>query len=284
MITVHHLNCISGCPLGGRLMDGLSPSVLQRGSLCSHCLLLETDQGLTLVDTGYGLKDVSDPGARLSSFFLRLLAPDFREEMTAVRQIEKLGFSAGDVRHIVLTHLDFDHAGGLDDFPQARVHMLRIEQEQASRQQTWLDRQRFRPAQWASRDRWVLYGPDVGESWYGFDCVRQLQGVAPDVLLVPLAGHTHGHAGIAVRAAGRWMMLAGDAYFHHMEMDAQTPWCTPGLRMYQTLMEKNRGARLSNQARLRSLHNSFSQEIELFSSHDPTEFERSARRRMDAAA
>jgi glyoxylase-like metal-dependent hydrolase (beta-lactamase superfamily II) len=23
------------------------------------------------------------------------------------------------VRHIVLTHLDFDHAGGLEDFPEA---------------------------------------------------------------------------------------------------------------------------------------------------------------------
>lgn len=28
----------------------------------------------------------------------------------ALRQIEAPGFSARDVRHIVLTHLDFDHA------------------------------------------------------------------------------------------------------------------------------------------------------------------------------
>jgi glyoxylase-like metal-dependent hydrolase (beta-lactamase superfamily II) len=284
VITVHHLNCVSGCPLGGRLMDGRSPSVLQRGSLCSHCLLLETDHGLTLVDTGYGLKDVSDPRSRLSGFFLRLMAPDFREEMTAVRQIERLGFSAKDVRHIVLTHLDFDHAGGLDDFPEARVHMMRIEEEEASRQRTWLDRQRFRPQQWGSRDRWVLYGSGAGEPWYGFDCVRQLQGMAPDILLVPLAGHTHGHAGIAVRGQGGWIMLAGDAYFHHREMDAEAPWCTPGLRAYQTMLEKNRAARLYNQVRLRSLRNRFASEIELFSSHDPQEFEHLAGRKADEPA
>lgn len=60
------------------------------------------------------LRDVRDPASRLSGFFLLLLAPDCREEVTAVRQVERLGFL---VRHIVLTHLDLDHTGGLDDFP-----------------------------------------------------------------------------------------------------------------------------------------------------------------------
>jgi glyoxylase-like metal-dependent hydrolase (beta-lactamase superfamily II) len=36
-------------------------------------------------------------------------------------QVQRLGFDPRDVRHIVLTHLDFDHAGGLDDFPHATV-------------------------------------------------------------------------------------------------------------------------------------------------------------------
>lgn len=108
-MRVHHLNCISSCPLGGRLMDHRSNSL--RGKLACHCLLVESDQGLVLLDTGFGLRDVEDPRARLSAFFLRLLDPDFREELTAVRQIEALGYSASDVQHIVLTHLDFDHAG-----------------------------------------------------------------------------------------------------------------------------------------------------------------------------
>jgi glyoxylase-like metal-dependent hydrolase (beta-lactamase superfamily II) len=31
--------------------------------------------------------------------------------MTAIRQLEQLGFDPRDVEHIVLSHLDFDHAG-----------------------------------------------------------------------------------------------------------------------------------------------------------------------------
>jgi len=83
-MRIHHLNCISSCPLGGRLMDGRTPSILQRGQLCCHCLLLESNDGLVLVDTGFGLHDVAKPHARLSAFFLFLLSPDFRAEMTAV--------------------------------------------------------------------------------------------------------------------------------------------------------------------------------------------------------
>lgn len=122
-MRIHHLNCISTCPVGGHLMDGRTPGVLTRAQLCCHCLLLETaNSGLVLVDTGLGLGDCAAPRTRLSAFFLALLSPDLREEMTAARQVEQLGFRRSDVRHIVLTHLDFDHAGGLDDFPEATVH------------------------------------------------------------------------------------------------------------------------------------------------------------------
>jgi len=44
---------------------------------------------------------------------------------------------ASDVRHIVLTHLGFDHAGGLDDFPAATVHLLRQESDHAAPQASW---------------------------------------------------------------------------------------------------------------------------------------------------
>jgi glyoxylase-like metal-dependent hydrolase (beta-lactamase superfamily II) len=77
------------------------------------------------------LRDVANPASRLSSFFLALLSPDFWIEMTALRQLERLGFQAADVQHIVLTHLDFDHAGGLDDFPNATVRMLQQERDYA---------------------------------------------------------------------------------------------------------------------------------------------------------
>lgn len=270
---LHHLNCISSCPLGGRLMDGRTSSVLKRGSLCCHCLLIESDDGLVLVDTGFGLRDVANPRGRLSHFFLALLSPDFREEMTAVRQVEALGHRAADVRHVVLTHLDFDHAGGLDDFPAAQVHLLAREHEAAFGQTTWLDRQRYRPQQWSSHGRWQLHGRGGGETWLGFEQVCTDQGLPRDIALVPLPGHTFGHAGVAIRTGGRWVLQAGDAYFHHREMDLHQPWCTPGLRAYQTLMEKCRKSRLANQQRLREFAAGHP-EVQLCCSHDPEEFER----------
>lgn len=273
-MRIHHLNCISTCPLGGRLMDGFTPSVFERGRLACHCLLLETARGLVLVDTGLGLQDVRDPRSRLAAFFLSLLSPDLREDMTALRQVERMGFHAQDVSDIVLTHLDFDHAGGLDDFPRARVHLLAREREQAELQRTWLDRQRFRPQQWASRSRWHTYAGASGERWMGFDCVRELEGVDPGILLVPLGGHTHGHAGVAVRGDEGWHLHAGDAYFHHAEMDPLRPHCTAGLRVYQWLMDTDRPLRRRNQERLRELRRARVGEVQLFCSHDVLEFER----------
>ena len=281
-MRIHHLNCISSCPLGGRLMDGRSSGL--RGKLACRCVLVEHDRGLVLIDTGFGLRDVAAPASRLSGFFLRLLDPAFREELTAVRQIEALGFSARDVRHIVLTHLDFDHAGGLDDFPEATVHLLGDEVDNAQRQAGWLDRQRFRPQQWSSIARWSTYGVAAGERWFGFEAVRDLVGVPHEILMVPLRGHTLGHCGVAIRDASEWLLLAGDAYFDHDELDLRNPRCTPGLRFYQWMMEKDRKRRLLNQKRLRDLRRDPSVPVEIMCSHDVVEFERLAGRPHDVPA
>jgi glyoxylase-like metal-dependent hydrolase (beta-lactamase superfamily II) len=258
-------------------MDGHTMKL--RGRLTCHCLLVETGDTLVLVDTGFGLRDVADPRSRLSRFFLMLLSPEFREEFTAIRQVAALGYDPRDVRHIVLTHLDFDHAGGLDDFPHARVHMLSKEREVAEAQRTMLDRMRYRPQQWSTRDRWVVYPALSGERWYNFECVRDLQGVAPEILLVPLAGHTQGHAGVALeRTAGSWILQAGDAYFYHAEMDLERPRCTPGLHFYQWMMEQDRSARFRNQHRLRELKREHAKAVRVVSSHDVMEFEGTAHR------
>jgi glyoxylase-like metal-dependent hydrolase (beta-lactamase superfamily II) len=277
-MRIHHLNCISTCPLGGRLMDGRAGSILQRGLLTCHCLLVETATGLVLVDTGFGTRDVADPGSRLSRFFLFLVRPEFRVELTAIRQIERMGFHPGDVRHIVMTHLDFDHAGGLDDFPAAEVHLLAEEAEDAQLQRTWLDRARFRPQQWSTIDRWRPVRPEGGARWFGFDGVHSPEGLPPEILMVPLPGHTFGHAGVAIREDNHWLLLAGDAYFYHEELNLVGPRCTWGLRFYQWMMEKDRARQLANQERLRELKRDYGRQVDILCSHDVVEFERHARR------
>lgn len=257
------------CPLGGFLMDGHSRSLT--GHLVCHCLLIETDRdGLVLIDTGFGMQDVARPSQRLSTLFRGLLRPALNEQDTALRQVERLGFSARDVRHIVLTHLDFDHAGGLDDFPEALVHLLSSEEQVASAQRSWLDRKRFRPQQWHTREQWCLYTPS-GERWFDFEAVRPLTPLAEQVLLIPLAGHTLGHAGVAVRDGSRWLLHCGDAYFYRGEMHPDGYRCTPGLRLYQDLMEQHRELRLHNQQRLRALAEDQAAAVRLFCAHDPAE-------------
>ncbi len=283
-MKVHHLNCISTCPLGGKLMDGGAESIIQRGHLTSHCLLIETQSELVLVDTGMGLKEVHDPHSRISEFFLQLLRPDFREEMTAYKQIERLGLDPKDVRHIILTHLDFDHAGGLDDFPWARVHMLQSEKDSAFKQKSWLDRQRYRPQQWGTHKNWLFYNAEDGESWYGLEKVRTLDGLPSEIAMIPLIGHTLGHAGVAVDTNDKWLFNTGDAYFYHEEMNLQKPCCTPGLTFYQNMMDKDRKLRIWNQERLRELKRAHPLKIELFCSHDLLEFEKLSGRSAEVPA
>lgn len=281
-MRIHHLNCVSLCPLGGVIVDGRSHGL--RARLACHCLLVETPGSLVLIDTGFGLRDVYQPRSRLSSVLLAQLRPELREEMTAIRQIRALGFDPRDVRHIVLTHLDFDHAGGLDDFPHADVHLLAAEREAATHRRTVLDRARYRPQQWKHRDNWQTYPPSQGEPWYGFDAVRGLRGVPDEILLVPLVGHTFGHTGVAVRRRHDWLLMAGDAYFHRDEMRFDDPDCPPALRLHQTLMEKDRAQRLRNQQRLRELRRLHGDVIEITCSHDPVEFELLANRPLGTPA
>ena len=270
-MRIHHLNCGTFCPVGGPLMDGASRGPL--GRLVCHCLLVETERGLVLVDTGLGLEDTRRPYPRLSRFYVNLLNIQLDPEETAVRQVQKLGFRPEDVRHIVLTHLDFDHAGGLEDFPQATVHVMTAELDAAERRRRgFVAQRRYRPSQWDDVTRWRRYDSG-GEPWYGFSAVRGLEGLPPEILLVPLPGHTWGHAGIAVDAGGHWLLHAGDAYFYRGEMGRDRR-CTPGLRAYQRLMEVDRRARLANQDRLRRLALDKAGEVRLFCAHDPVEFER----------
>ena len=65
------------------------------------------------------MEDARNP-RQLGAAFAALMSPRPKVETTALKQLEALGFAAGDVRHIVTTHLDLDHAGGLPDFPAGR--------------------------------------------------------------------------------------------------------------------------------------------------------------------
>jgi glyoxylase-like metal-dependent hydrolase (beta-lactamase superfamily II) len=269
--AIHHLNCGTMCPRGARLITG-EGSLLASAELVCHCLLIEGAEGLVLVDTGFGLGDTRNP-RQLGLPFITAFRPRALAAETAVSQVRELGFQPSDVRHIVATHLDLDHAGGLPDFPDAEVHLLGAELD-AAMHHGWREGPRYVAEHWAHGPRWVEHGVD-GEDWLGFDSVRILPGSDAEILLIPLFGHTLGHTGVAVKHGDRWLLHCGDAFFHHGEV--QTPaHCPPALRAFQALNSVDNAARRQNQERLRELALRHGEDVELFCSHDAATLERHA--------
>jgi len=227
--------------------------------------LVEAGNALVLVDTGLGTADVASP-KRLGQPFRALVRPQCREGETAVRQIERAGLDPQDVRHVVVTHLDVDHAGGLGDFPEAEVHVLAPELP-AAKNPPLRERGRYVPAQWAHGPRWAEHEV-AGDRWFGFESVRLLEDLDVEIAMVPLLGHSTGHAGIAVNTGQGWLFHCGDAYFHHDEV-ATPPSCPIGLRLFQNVVGHDRDLRRHNQGRLQALAREYRHDVHLVCSHDP---------------
>jgi glyoxylase-like metal-dependent hydrolase (beta-lactamase superfamily II) len=259
-------------PRGRRAVNG-EGSLFARARLVSHCLLIETDaHGLVLVDTGIGVEDVRD-SRRLGPLFARTMAIDATHtRMPARPQVEALGFRREDVRHIVLTHLDFDHAGGLPDFPEAKVHVHSAERDAAIMRGTFNQKQRYRSVQYAHGPAWETYAT-VGERWKGVPIARELEGLPPEILALPMGGHSPGHAAIAVDTGHGWLVHAGDAYFHRSVMKrgdtSGMPWA---LRRVERFIAFDYQRVRANHAMLAAL--GMQDDVTIFSSHDPLEYER----------
>ena len=120
--AVHHLNCATMCPVAGLPARRRRPGA---ASMVAHCLLVETERdGLVLVDTGFGTRDIEGKTGDPARVHARSCGPDARSQpRPRSRRSRRSASMPRDVRHIVVTHLDLDHAGGLADFPHAKVHL-----------------------------------------------------------------------------------------------------------------------------------------------------------------
>jgi glyoxylase-like metal-dependent hydrolase (beta-lactamase superfamily II) len=235
-----------------------------------HVLLVESDNGLVLLDSGFGTRDCADPSRRVgaSRHFIR---PVLNATQAAVNQIEGLGFSRDDVRHIVITHFDGDHIGGISDFPDAQIHVTASEAFGAFSTPTRGEKARFRAVQWAHGPKIVEHGPD-GEKWRGFAAAKELVDVSPGIVMISLPGHTRGHACVAVDAGHRWLMHCGDAFFHHGTIDG-TARMPRALAAFEWAVAFDRKMVRENHERLVELYLRGESDLSMICSHDRTLYE-----------
>lgn len=263
---VHHLNC-------GIIQVPPNPR-----AIC-HCLLLADEKGLALVDTGIGLKEVQNPLERVGKELIETVGFQFHEALTAIRQIEKMGYTANDVSDIILTHGDNDHVGGLADFPQAVVHIS--EEEYQAMQQgfnSYLSQQadpasnlklhRYLPQQFEHNPTLKLHACS-DTLWFGLEAREIPLGFASKILFIPLFGHTLGQCGVAIEQGQKWLLHVGDAYYLRVEtFDENHP-----VSELTTVRAEDNEARRRSLEEIKHLMRDHSNEIEIFGYHDEMEFD-----------
>ena len=158
-----------------------------------NCLLIETPGGRVLVETGIG--------ERITDKVRAMRRVEGDPILTVLRDA---GFDPATVDQVALSHLHFDHAGGLLDaegnlaFPRATVVAQRAEWEIALGDN---------PRVIASYDQPELrLVRELGEAGAA-DGEREL---VPGVFVIPTGGHSAGHQAILVRGTDRTVAFFGD--------------------------------------------------------------------------
>lgn len=159
---------ISTRDLGGRFI--LSEPV------CAY--LLDTDRGWVLLDAGLNPANARD-AVRMQEKFWRLgmTPPVVRDMHLLEAQFASIGVAFTDVRHVILSHLHYDHGGCLKHFTHARVSIQRREYEHAFSAEPGMAY--FRDEYDDARIQWDLRDGD----WEA----------QPGLRLIDTRGHTQGH-------------------------------------------------------------------------------------------
>jgi glyoxylase-like metal-dependent hydrolase (beta-lactamase superfamily II) len=182
--------------------------------------VVRDDRHFLLVDTGFPEDMARRRGRTL-----------FRDPVEALGD---LGVAAENVSDVVVTHLHYDHAGNLDRFPHARIHL----QEEELRFCTGpsmrhhVVRRPFEPVnvktavQALFEDQLLLH--------------RGEAEIIPGVTVHPVPGHTPGSQVVRVPTARGWVVLASDAAHLWANIRLRSPFpilegLTPMLEGYDTI-------------------------------------------------
>ncbi len=180
-----------------------------------QCFLIDHRDGMVLFDTGI------DPRVAFDTSYIRqpigrfLLPRIFRFHLREVDRIDhvlaRAGVSADGIRTAVISHLHFDHVGGIAQIPQADLLVSAREWEILSElhpEREWILREHIEisSAKW----RQISFKPTDDPLFEGFEGIHDVAGDGSMVLL-PTPGHTKGSLSMLIRQDG-WdpILLVGD--------------------------------------------------------------------------
>jgi len=186
----------------------IEPDRLHRVPMELRCLLIESDEGLILVDTGYGDKLSVKQRDRLA----------LKGERRLIGELAALGYRPEDVRLVVNTHLHADHCGGNTDvdadgrvapaFPNAQYLVQRLELADAV-----FPNERTRNTYFG--DNFLPLGDPRRATLGGSDgALRVLDGdawIASGVRTLITPGHTRSHQVVIIESLGETAVFLADA-------------------------------------------------------------------------
>jgi N-acyl homoserine lactone hydrolase len=168
--------------------------------------------GPIMIDTGLP-KAVADEGARALGFAAGVAySIEMEPEQAVVEQLPARGVDPMDVRVVVMTHLHYDHAGGIAAFPQA-TFVVDVDEWRAARSggftKGYARRLIDHPFDWREVD---FDDPRV-TSFASFGRTIDLFGDG-SVRLISTPGHSAGHMSVLLRLeSGRELLLTADAAY-----------------------------------------------------------------------
>lgn len=173
-------------------------------SLPINAFAIEHRDGLVLFDTGIDPAIVSDPNYISSSVGRFLLRRIFRFHVGADdaldSRLDAVNLAASDVSKVVISHLHFDHIGGIGHVPQAELLVSQDEWEQLAvphPERDWILREHIElpRANWRPIDFAPTNDPLLKPFGGCFDVMGD-----ESMMLLPTPGHSPGSMSMLVRS------------------------------------------------------------------------------------
>lgn len=166
----------------------------------AYCFIVEHPDGHIAIDTGM------TSAARTPRIARRFVPTPIAEPTDEVGpQMRARGLDPSDVRLVVVSHLDWDHVGGVGHFPNAEVLVHRPEHDFAS---TFMGRMRYQPKLWPKGFDPTLY--DLDPEPYGPFPASKTITDRGDVRLVPIPGHSIAQVAAIVQTKGVSLFFGAD--------------------------------------------------------------------------